>query len=237
MNDLSPPSIGHNNPPEHLERTIAILASFSVYLDEAENWLDGFPVESEEQLEAVDALLLNVKAAEKAVIQARDAATKPLHEAWKAEIAHWKAAVDDLERLKKGLARISNDFKVKLADLREAEARRIRADAEKRVQAAKELARQADPGDIQSVRIADAARKEAEETMRAARIIEKTRPKGIRTVRKWAYTDAEGRRSALHWIARHDHDAVTEFIDGYVARNFRNKEIDGVKVWDEREAY
>ena len=81
MNDLSPPSIGHNNPPEQLERTIAILASFSVYLDEAENWLDGFPVESEEQLEAVDALLLNVKAAEKAVIQARDAATKPLHEA------------------------------------------------------------------------------------------------------------------------------------------------------------
>ena len=237
MNDLSPPPMGHNNPPEHLERSAAILAPFSAYLDEAENWLDGIPVESEEQLEAVDALLLNVKAAEKAVVQARDAATKPLHEAWKAEIAQWKAAVDDLERLKKGLARIANDFKIRLADQREAEARRIRADAEKRVQAAKDLAKKADPGDIHAVRVAEAARKEAEETMRAVRIIEKTRPKGIRTVRKWAYFNAEGRRLALHWIARHDRDAMAEFIDSYVARNFRERAIDGVNVWEEREAY
>lgn len=237
MKDLSPPPMGHNHPPEDLARSAAILAPFCAYLDEAANWLDGIPVETEDQLEAVDLLLANVKAAEKALLQARDAATKPLHDAWKAEVAQWKAAVDDLERLKKGLARIANDFKVKLADLREAEARRIRAEAEKSMQAAKALAHDADPADIYAMRTADAARREAEEAMRAARHIEKTRPKGIRTVRKWAYIDAEGRRLALHWIARHDRDAMTAFIDSYVARSFRNKDIDGVRVWDEREAY
>jgi phosphatidylglycerophosphate synthase len=30
---------------------------------------------------------------------------------------------------------------------------------------------------------------------------------------------------------------MTEFIDGYVARSYRNQAIEGVKVWDEREAY
>ena len=237
MNDLSPPAMGHNNPPEELARSAAILAPFSAYLDEAAHWLDGIPVETEDQLEAVDLLLANVKAAEKALLQARDAATKPLHDAWKAEVAQWTAAVDDLERLKKGLARIANDFKVKLAELREAEARRVRAEAEKSMQAAKALAREVDPGNIHSVRVADAARREAEETMRVARHMEKIRPKGIRTVRKWAYIDAEGRRQALHWIARNDRDAMSDFIDSYVARSFRNKAIDGVTVWDEREAY
>lgn len=237
MNDLSPPPMGHNNPPEHLDRSSVILAPFSAYLDEAENWLDGIPVETEDQLEAVDLLLANVKAAEKALLHARDAATKPLHDAWKAEVAQWEAAADDLERLKKSLARIANDFKVKLADLREAEARRVRTEAEKSIQAAKALARDADPGNVYAKRVADAARREAEETIRVSRHMEKTRPKGIRTVRKWAYIDAEGRRSALHWIARNDRDAMTEFIDSYVARSFRNKEIDGVTVWEEREAY
>lgn len=237
MNSLSLPPMGHNNPPEDPVRAAVLLEPFSAYLDEAAHWLDGLPVENEEQLEAVDELLSHVKAAEKALLQARDAATKPLHDAWKAELGQWKAAIEDLERLKKGLARISNDFKVRLADLREAEARRIRAEAEKSMQSAKALALEADPGDIHAMRVADAARREAEETMRVARHIEKTRPKGIRTVRKWAYIDAEGRRLALHWIARNDRDAMTEFIDTYVARGFRNKAIDGVKVWDEREAY
>jgi hypothetical protein len=237
MNDQSPPPLGHNNPPSPFVRASDVLAPFSAYLEEAENWLDGVPVESEDQLQAADALLLNVKAAEKALLLVREAATKPLHDAWKAEVGHWKAAVDELERLKKGLARISSDFKVRLADLREAEVRRIRADAEKRMRAAKELAQQVDPADMYSVRVADAARRDAEDTLRAARTVDKTRPKGIRTVRKWAFIADDGRRSALHWIARNDRDALTEFIDSYVARNFRNKEIDGVRVWGEREAY
>lgn len=236
MNDQSPPPMGHNKPPVELDQQ-DLLAPFVAYLEEAEHWLDGVPVKNEEQLEAVDTLLLHVKAAEKVVARARDAATKPLHDAWKAEVARWKAPVDDLERQRRGLAHVASEFKVWLADEREVEARRLRLDAERSMRSALELAKQADPGDIHSMRIALHARAEAEEALRTSRQVEKARPKGIRTVRKWAFLDGDGRRKALHWIAQNDRDAVTEFIDTYVARNFRQHPIDGVSVWDEREAY
>lgn len=236
MNDQSPPPMGHNKPPVELEQQ-DLLVPFAAYIEEAEHWLDGVPVINEEQLEAVDTLLLHVKAAEKLVARARDAATKPLHDAWKAEVARWKAPLDDLERQRRGLAHIASEFKVRLADEREVEARRLRLDAERSMRSAQELAKRADPGDIHSVRIAKNARSEAEEALRASRQIEKARPKGIRTVRKWAFLDGDGRRRALHWIAQNDRDAVTEFIETYVARNFRQKPIEGVNVWEEREAY
>jgi hypothetical protein len=228
--------MGHNKPPVELEQQ-DLLVPFAAYIEEAEHWLDGVPVINEEQLEAVDTLLLHVKAAEKLVARARDAATKPLHDAWKAEVARWKAPLDDLERQRRGLAHIASEFKVRLADEREVEARRLRLDAERSMRSAQELAKRADPGDIHSVRIAKNARSEAEEALRASRQIEKARPKGIRTVRKWAFLDGDGRRRALHWIAQNDRDAVTEFIETYVARNFRQKPIEGVNVWEEREAY
>jgi hypothetical protein len=237
MNDHSPPPMGHNNPPSHVDRQSDVLAPFAAYLNEAEHWLDGILVETEQQLEAVDALLFNVKAAEKALSEARDGETRPLHDAWKAEVARWRAPLAEVERLKKGLARISNDFKVRLVEEREAEARRIRIDAERMMRTAQELAKAVEPGNIHSVRVADQARRDAEEAQRSAKSAEKSRPKGVRTVRRWAFVDGEGRRQALHWIARNDRDAVTEFIEGYVGRNFRNKSIEGVRVWDEREAY
>jgi hypothetical protein len=67
--------MGHNNPPSHGDRQSDVLAPFAAYLNEAEHWLDGIPVETEQQLEAVDALLFNVKAAEKALSEARDGET------------------------------------------------------------------------------------------------------------------------------------------------------------------
>jgi len=236
MNDQLLPPMGHNMPPVELDQQ-DLLAPFVTYLEEAEHWLDGDLVKNEDQLDAVDTLLLHVKAAEKVLSQARDAATKPLHDAWKAEVARWKAPLDSLERQRRGLAHIASEFKVQLADERELEARRLRSDAERGLRLAQELAKQADPGDIQSIRIAKHARSEAEEALRASRQVEKARPKGIRTVRKWAFLPGDGRRKALHWIAQNDRDAVTEFIDAYVARNFRQKPIEGVTVWDEREAY
>lgn len=237
MKDQSPPPIGHNKPPLDEDTHRALLRPFASHIEEAEHWLDGVPVENEDQLKEVDTLLLNVKTAEKLLLQARDSATKPLHDAWKAEISQWKIPLEDLEKLKKGLVRISNAFKVRLAEERELEARRIRVDAEQKMQSARDLVRQLDPGNIHSVRVADQARRDAEEALRAAQKVEKTRPKGLRAVRKWVFIEGDGRRKALHWIARNDRDAVTEFIEGYVARNFRDKSIDGVTVWDEREAY
>lgn len=237
MKDGSSPPIGHNNPPERLHGASIALEPFAAFMAEAEHWLDGIPVENEDQLEAVDSLLLRVKAAEKALLVARDSATKPLYDAWKAEVALWKDAHEDVERLKRGLVRVVNDFKVRMAELHDVETRRLRAEVERRMQVAKDLAEQVDPALLASVRAAESARRDVDEVLRTSRIIERTRPKGIRTTAKWTYLDGDGRRKALHWIAQNDRKAITEFIDSYVARNFRRKSIDGVEVWDEREAY
>ena len=58
---------GHNMPPDALDEAIA---PFGDAISEAENWLDGEPVQNEAQMKAVDALLRDVKAAKKAVTEA-----------------------------------------------------------------------------------------------------------------------------------------------------------------------
>jgi hypothetical protein len=105
--DGSNPALGHNNPPDPIDEA---LAPFSDAISEAENWLDGEPVENEEQMKAVDAILADIRKAGTALASAQKSSTAPLHDAWKAEIARWKPTVDDIERMKKGLAALVDPF-------------------------------------------------------------------------------------------------------------------------------
>ena len=118
--------IGHNMPPDPIDEA---LVPFGDVITEAEAWLDGQKVETEAQMTAADALLKGVKAARKAIDDARDMATKPLHEAWKSEVARWKPTQDDLDRLAKGLAALVNDFKVALAKAKEEARKKAEAEA------------------------------------------------------------------------------------------------------------
>ena len=106
-----PAAIGHNNPPDPID---VALEPFDAVLIEAENWMDGATVENEAQLKATDVLLKELKAARKAVDTARDDVTKPLHEAWKAEIARWKPTQDDLDRQVKCLVAAQAPYKARL---------------------------------------------------------------------------------------------------------------------------
>ena len=109
-------TIGHNMPPDPIDEA---LVPFGDVISEAEAWLDGQKVDTEAKMKAADELLKGIKTARKAIDDARDASTKPLHEAWKAEVARWKPTQDDLDRLAKGLAALVNDFKVALAKEKE----------------------------------------------------------------------------------------------------------------------
>ena len=238
MNDQSPAPMGHNMPPEEIDPREAALEPFSDFIEEAQNWADGTPVENVEQMEAVDGLLKQVKAADKAVQEARDSDVKPLHDAWKARVAFWKITLDDLDRIKKALTKVSNDFKVKLAREKEEKAQKEREAAWAKQREAEEAARLAEErGSIDDLRAADAAKQEALDAKKAASAASKDKVKGLRTIWKWAFDGEDARKKALNWIARNDRDAMTAFIEAYVAKNFRDKQIDGVKVWDEKESY
>jgi len=232
MNDMNPRAvIGGNSPPDPIDTA---LAPFNDTLEEVANWLDGATVENDGQLTATDKLLKELKAARKAVDTAREDCTKPLHEIWKAEVARWKPTQDDLDRQVKCLVAAQAPYKAKLAA--EKDAKRLAAEAEARAKA--EEARQAhlaaNAASLEEQRRADDLLKAADEAAKQAARASKDTVKGMRTVQVYEITD---HRAALNWIARNDRDAVTAFIEEYVRRNFKLRQIDGVAVETKKEAF
>jgi len=224
-------SVGGNNPPDPIDEA---LAPYGEAIDEAQNWLDGQPIENADQLKATDALLKTIKSALKDLNAARDESTKPLHEAWKTEIARWKPTQDDLDRIVKGLIACQDPYKRKLAAEKEAEKRAAWDAANKARQEAEDAAKAASASDIDAQR--DAAQKaaQAQQALADASAKQKDRVLGMRTVHRY---DIEDHRAALHWIAGNDRDAITAFIEAYVAKNHKDTDIAGVKRWQEKEAY
>lgn len=224
-------NIGHNNPPDPIDEA---LAPYGDAIDEVQNWLDGEPIENEDQLKATDALLKTIKQALKDLNAARDKSTKPLHEAWKAEVARWKPTQDDLDRMIKGLVACQDPFKRKLAAEKEAERRAAWEAAEKVKREAEEAARAASESDIEAQREAARKAEEAQKAAEEASARQKDKVKGMRTVHRY---EIEDHRAALHWIAKNDRDAVTAFIEQYVAKNHKTSDIEGVITWAEKEAF
>lgn len=222
---------GHNNPPNPIDDA---LAPYGDAISEAENWLDGTAVENEGQMEAVDALLKDVKAAKKAVGDAEESEAKPLYDQWRAAKDRYKPTLDDLTRVAKGLASVVSDFKARLAAEKAAAERKARAEAAAAAREAEEKARAAAAGDIEAQREAAAAQAEADAKRKEATAAGRDQVKGLRTVQKYEVTD---HRAALHWIAMNDREAITAFVDEYVRRNHKSLIIEGVRQWSEKEAF
>ena len=224
--------VGHNHPPDPIDEA---LAPYADDISEAENWLDGEPVQNEEQMKAVDALLANLRKAGSSLASAEKSATAPLHDAWKAEKARWKPTIDDIDRIKKGLAALVDPFKRKLAAEKAEAEREAREEANRKRREAEEKARAASEADIESQREAARAIEEAKHADMDAKKANGDTVKGMRTVTKFEVTD---HRALLHWIAKNDRDAITAFVDEYARRNHRERAgADGLRVWQEKEAY
>jgi chromosome segregation ATPase len=222
----------HNNPPDPLDEA---LAPYGDFIAEAEGWLDGEPVQTEDQMKAVDAILKQIKAAEKAVKDAEESEAKPIYDAWKAAKARFAPTLDDLGRIKKGLVSIVDVFKRKLAAEKAEAERKARAEAEAKRREAEKAARKADAADIEAQREAAEAMEAAKQAQAEAAAASKDTVKGLRTVTKYEVTD---HRALLHWIAKNDRDAITAFVDEYARRNHRDiVGAEGLNVWQEKVAF
>ena len=223
--------IGGNFPPDPID---VALEPYGAILEEVGNWLDGATVENDGQLTATDALLKELKAARKAVDVARDECTKPLHEVWKAEVARWKPTQDDLDRQVKCLVAAQAPYKARLAAEKEA----ARLAAEEAARAAAEESRKAhqaaNAASIEEQRRADELMQQAEAAAKQAARASKDTVKGMRTVQVY---EIQSHKQALTWIATHDREAITSFIEDYVRRNFKGRPIDGVMVETKKEAF
>ncbi len=223
--------IGNNNPPDPIDLA---LQPYADIIEEAANWLDGAEVENEQQLSETDKILRELKAARKAVDTARDEFTKPLHEAWKAEVARWKPTQDDLDRQVKCLVAAQSPYKAKLLAEKEAAQRKAQEEAAAKAEAARKAHEAANASSLEEQRKADELMREAEQAERRAAAAAKDTVKGMRTVQVHTITD---HKAALYWIAANDKPAMTEFIEEYVRRNFKLRQIDGVTVETKKEAF
>lgn len=229
MNAHAP--IGHNNPPDPIDDIIAAYESTRI---EAENWLDGSKVENEGQMAAVDEIIKDARKFRLALEAGQKSATAPLYDAYKAEQDRWKPTIADAKSIQDGLIAIVNDFKRELDARKEAELRKAREEANRKAREAAEAAAQANAGSIDDVRAAAEAQQAAEEAQKAAARASKEQVKGLRTVTRHA---VENRKAVLDDIIANDRAALDAFIDEYARKHHKDRAINGVKVWAEKEAY
>ena len=222
----------HNGPPDPIDEA---LAPFGDTITEAEGWLDGTAVETEGQMKAVDALIKDMKAARKAVEAAEESEAKPIYDAWKAAKERYKPTLTDLDRIVKGLVATVDTFKRGLAAEKEAARKEAERLAWEETRKAQEAARQAAANDIEAQRQAAAAMEAAEAAQRAAKAAANDGVKGMRSVSLYDVID---HRALLHWIAKHDRDSVTAFIDEWARKNHKeNQNAEGLRVWTEKQAF
>jgi hypothetical protein len=138
-----------------------------------------------------------------------------------------------------------DQYKRKLAAEKEAARKKAEAEAWEKTRAAQEAARKADASNIEATRAAAAAMEEAEAAQKLAMAAKNDTVRGLRTVHRWEYEDGQdeffiaipARRMALNWIATNDKPALSQFIDDYVAKHFKDKVIPGVNRITEKVAY
>jgi len=224
--------IGDNLPPPDPIDTA--LEPYGDTITEVENWTDGTAIENDAQLVATDALLKQLKAARKAVDTARDIVTQPLHAAWKAEIARWKPTQDDLDRMVAALVAVQAPYKAhKAAEVAEA-ARQAQRVAFAAQEAARRAIDEANAGDLEAQRAADAAMVEAQVAATRANLAGKATVPGMRTVWHHEVFDPIALRK---WLAANDAVALEVFAGQYAADHHRQRPMDGVRSWSTREAY
>lgn len=232
MSDLAP--IGHNNPPDPIDQ---IGQQFESARLEAENWLDGTPVENENQMKAVDELRGHMRQFRLALERGQKAATEPLRAVYQSELDRWKPTITDAKRIEECLVAALDAFKRKLAADKEAARVAAQQAAWETTRAAQEAARQADASDINAQRQAAQAMADAEAAQAMAMAAQKDTVKGMRTVTLHEVTDGV---ALLNWIAANDTAAIQEFVNDWARKNHKARlglKTNGLRVWTEMQAF
>lgn len=230
MNKIAP--IGDNNPPSAIEDFSRQIENHAM---EVENWLDGKKVENLEQMKIVDLLIKETKAFDNLAKDAKDAEYRPHKTAGDLVISEWKPMLVDIANQKAGLLAILNDFKVAEKARTDAIAAKAAEEAEALRIAAEEAHKAADVGNIHEVREAEALLNQSAVAAKSAKRAGRETTKGLRTYTTHEITD---QKACINWIVQNDRQAMVDFMEEYVRRQFvqQNYDIDGVTKHVEKRA-
>jgi hypothetical protein len=131
----APAAIGHNVPPDPAEAFSLHLADLE---EQAQHFLDGEPVETREQAEAVSRLLGMVRKASNDADEARKAEKKPHDEAGKAVQEKWKPIFVKADLIASTAKQVLAPWLTKLEREQRAAAEAERQEAERLAAAARE---------------------------------------------------------------------------------------------------
>lgn len=230
-------NIGHNNPPPE----VAFSLSIDDLYDEARNFLDGEPIETEGQANAVGVILTSLKKIRKDADAARAEEKRPHDEAAKAVQAKWKPLLDKADRVINAAQRPITDYLARQEAARIAEAERLAEEARKADEQAQAAMRNV--ASLDDAERAEELIKEANKLAKAAKRSDKAkshvagveRAIGLRTYWTAEITDpiAFGK-----WAWSHRQPEYLEFLTGLAAQEARGARapIPGVLFKEVRKA-
>lgn len=229
------PGKGHNLP----EYMIAFEQIDDLY-DEAKNWADGEPIDSEQMHDAVTDLYEKISEAGKWADQLRKDEKKPFDDKVKEIQDRYNKYVQPkkgkVDIAKASLQTLLADWRRKVAEEKEAEARRQREEADRKAREAEEAIR-ASAGNLAAREQAEADLKEAKAADKAARRADKaaTTGTGLRSV--WTAT-VRDETVALDWAWERSPERFRELLQQIADEAVRSgaRSLPGFDITEERVA-
>lgn len=239
--------LGGNNPPGPTPFDLSKAEIADLY-DEAKLWLDGTPVETQAQADAINTLKAKIKEAKNRAEEAREKEIKPHQETVK-EIQDRYNQLIGKNKSVTGLALKAEDacnaallpFLKKLEEEQREAARLAREEAERKQQEALAAMRERDAANLEQRELAEQLVKEAKQAEEAARKAENVkahakgdgRATGLRTVYKAVVEDA---REAAAWVWKERNAELMEFVQDQADKAVRAgaKSIRGFKIIEDK---
>jgi hypothetical protein len=235
--DIAP--IGHNAPP--------VFEAFSLHIDdlyeEAKHFLDGEPVQTQEQADAVAVLLTRLRTAANDADDARKAEKRPHDDAAKAVQEKWRPL---LTRADLAVSTCKQAIAPFLQSQEEERRRAVEAanqEASQRAEAARQAALSARPDSLADREALERLRKGADQAQKAANRAEKQRPQakgeGRATTLRTSYcAELTDPLAFGKWLWEHRRADYLEWLMGWAQSECRHgpKDIPGVKVHTDRKA-
>jgi hypothetical protein len=243
--------MGHNNPPVELTAFDAVKINIDDLYDEAVLWLDGEPITTQDQADALNTLMSKIKEAANAAEDQRTAEKKPLDDAINEIQGRYNPLISGFFSKNKtvGKATMAMDAAKKALkpyldelDRRQQEAARIaREEADRKQREAMEAMRARDSENLaqreeaerlaQEAKFAEAAATRAENAKAHAK--GDGRATGLRTVHRAVMAD---RKQAAAWVWVDHNDALMAFIQDLADKAVRSgsRKIPGFDVIEEK---
>jgi chemotaxis protein histidine kinase CheA len=220
-------AIGGNNPPPHIAHGMNIEDLFALVSGSTAG-----PVSTDDQEQALDALLDDVRIARKAADEQRAAEKRPHDEAGKAVQELWKPLLARCDAAADAIKAALTPYRVAKQRAKDEAARKAREEADARQRAAQDALRAA--ADLEGRFAAEEELKAAQKLNASANRAERA-PTGLRTVRVATITDPG---AFLRWVKQSHPDALKAWLADFASARVRggDRQLPGVLITDEKRA-